>query len=235
MAINVIERNLIQIKEKIVPYTPRIIAVTKYYDVSAIEDAYIAGLRDFGESRINDAIEKIELLSEEIKQNSTFHYIGHVQTNKVDKVVKYFDCIQSVDSLHLAEAVSKSAQKQDKIQKILLQANISGEVQKFGFEEKELISEFEKIKSLQNIEIEGLMCMAPLDAEESMLDDVFSRARQLRDKLNEEFDMKMTELSMGMSNDYMYAVHNGATMIRIGRLLFNLWIILEERWHLVRK
>lgn len=222
MAIDVIERNLIQIKEKIVPYTPRIIAVTKYYDVSAIEDAYRAGLRDFGEARINDAIAKIESLSDEIRRNARFHFIGHVQTNKVDKVVKYFDCIQSVDSLHLAEAVSKSAQKQDKIQKILLQANISGEVQKFGFEEEELISEFEKIKSLQNIEIEGLMCMAPLDAEENVLDDVFSRARQLRDKLNKEFDMNMTELSMGMSNDYVYAVCNGATMIRIGRLLFNL-------------
>lgn len=222
MAIDVIERNLIQIKKKIVPYTPRIIAVTKYYDVSAIEDAYRAGLRDFGEARTNDAIAKIESLSDEIRGNSTFHFIGHLQTNKVDKVVKYFDCIQSVDSLHLAEAVSKSAQKQDKIQRVLLQANISGEVQKFGFEEKELISEFEKIKSLQNIEIEGLMCMAPLDAEENVLGDVFSRARGLRDRLNKEYDMTMTELSMGMSNDYMYAVCNGSTMIRIGRLLFNL-------------
>lgn len=222
MAIDVIERNLIQIKEKIVPCKPRIIAVTKYYDVSAIEDAYGAGLRDFGEARINDAIKKIELLSEEIRENSQFHFIGHVQTNKVDKVVKYFDCIQSVDSLHLAEAVSRSAEKQDKTQRILLQVNISGEVQKFGFEESELIAEFGKIKDLRNIEIEGLMCMAPLGAEESVLDDVFSRARQLRDRLNEEYGMKMTELSMGMSNDYMYAVRNGTTMIRIGRLLFNL-------------
>ncbi len=222
MAIDVIERNLIQIKEKIVPCKPRIIAVTKYYDVSAIEDAYGAGLRDFGEARINDAIKKIELLSEEIRENSQFHFIGHVQTNKVDKVVKYFDCIQSVDSLHLAEAVSRSAEKQDKTQRILLQVNISGEVQKFGFEESELIAEFGKIKDLRNIEIEGLMCMAPLGAEESVLDDVFSRARRLRDRLNEEYGMKMTELSMGMSNDYMYAVRNGTTMIRIGRLLFNL-------------
>ena len=222
MAFNVVEKNLIQINEKIVPYKPKIIAVTKYYDVSAIEDAYRAGLRDFGEARINDAIAKIESLSDEIRRNARFHFLGHVQTNKVDKVVKYFDCIQSVDSLHLAEAVSKSAQKQDKIQKILLQANISGEVQKFGFEEEELISEFEKIKGLQNIEVEGLMCMAPLDGGEDVLNDVFSRARQLRDKLNKEFDMNMTELSMGMSNDYVYAVCNGATMIRIGRLLFNL-------------
>lgn len=222
MAINVIESNLIQIKEKIVPYTPRIIAVTKYYDVSAIEDAYRAGLRDFGEARVNDAIAKIESLSDEIRKNSQFHFIGHLQTNKVDKVVKCFDCIQSVDSLRLAEAVSKSAYKQSKIQKILLQVNISGEVQKFGFEESELISEFEKIKNLQNVDIEGLMCMAPFDADEKLLDSVFSRARMLRDKLNNDYQMNMAELSMGMSNDYMYAARNGTTMIRIGRLLFNL-------------
>ncbi|MBR3888989.1 YggS family pyridoxal phosphate-dependent enzyme [bacterium] len=222
MAINVVEKNLSQIKEKIVPYKPRIIAVTKYYDVRAMEEAYGAGLRDFGEARINDAIQKIELLSEEIRENSNFHFIGHLQTNKVDKVVKYFDYIQSVDSLHLAEAVSKSANKQAKVQKILLQVNISGEVQKFGFEERELIEEFEKIRDLENLKIEGLMCMAPLDAEENVLDDVFSKARNLRDLLNNKFDMNMTEVSMGMSNDYVYAVRNGSTMIRIGRLLFNL-------------
>ena len=222
MAINVVEKNLSQIKEKIVPYKPRIIAVTKYYDVRAMEEAYVAGLRDFGEARINDAIQKIELLSEEIRENSNFHFIGHLQTNKVDKVVKYFDYIQSVDSLHLAEAVSKSANKHAKVQKILLQVNISGEVQKFGFEERELIEEFEKIRDLENLKIEGLMCMAPLDAEENVLDDVFSKARNLRDLLNNKFDMNMTEVSMGMSNDYVYAVRNGSTMIRIGRLLFNL-------------
>ena len=222
MAFNVVEKNLIQINEKIVPYKPKIIAVTKYYDVSAIEDAYRAGLRDFAEARVNDAIKKIELLTSDIKENSKFHFIGHVQTNKVDKVVKYFDCIQSVDSLHLAEAVSKSAQKQGKIQDILIQVNISGEVQKFGFEERTLLEEFEKIKSLPNIRIIGLMCMAPLGADENVLNDVFSRARLMKELLNDKFDMNMTELSMGMSDDYVCAVRNGATMIRIGRLLFNL-------------
>lgn len=222
MAFNVVEKNLIQINEKIVPYKPKIIAVTKYYDVSAIEDAYRAGLRDFAEARVNDAIKKIELLTSDIKENSKFHFIGHVQTNKVDKVVKYFDCIQSVDSLHLAEAVSKSAQKQGKIQDILIQVNISGEVQKFGFEERTLLEEFEKIKSLPNIRIIGLMCMAPLGADENVLSDVFSRARLMKELLNDKFDMNMTELSMGMSDDYVCAVRNGATMIRIGRLLFNL-------------
>lgn len=222
MAINVVERNLAQIKEKIVPYRPRIIAVTKYYDVSAIEAAYGAGLRDFGESRVNDAIKKIEMLGEEIRANSSFHFIGHLQTNKVDKVVKYFDCIQSVDSLHLAEAVSRSAQKQNKTQSVLLQVNISGETQKFGFEASSLMKDFSSLKSLPNLKIDGLMCMAPLDAEENVLDGVFSKARTLRDGLNREYGMEMTELSMGMSNDYVYAVRNGTTMIRIGRLLFNL-------------
>ena len=222
MAFNVVEKNLIQINEKIAPYKPNIIAVTKYYDVSAIEDAYRAGLRDFAEARVNDAIKKIELLTLDIRKHCRFHFIGHVQTNKVDKVVKYFDCIQSVDSLHLAEAVSKSAQKQGKVQDILIQVNISGEVQKFGFDEGTLLKEFEEIKNLPNIRIIGLMCMAPLGADENVLNDVFSKARLMKELLNDKFEMNMTELSMGMSDDYVCAVRNGATMIRIGRLLFNL-------------
>ena len=221
MAIDVIEKNLIQIRKTIVPYKPKIVAVTKYYDVSAIEEAYKVGLRDFGEARINDAIKKIDSLNEEIRENSNFHFIGHLQTNKVDKVVKYFDCIQSVDSLHLAEAVSKSAQKQGKTQKILLQVNISGEVQKFGFEESELDKQMEELKNLQGIKMEGLMCMAPLGASDEELDNVFSKAKAVLGNLNKKYELKMNELSMGMSDDYKRAVVNGATMIRIGRLLFN--------------
>ena len=199
MTNHVVENNLLRLKQEIVPYTPQIIAVTKYYDKSAIMDAFSAGLRDFGESRANDAIKKIESLPEEIRKESQFHFIGHLQTNKVEKVVKYFDYIQSVDSMHLAVAISESAKKLDKIQKILIQVNISEEIQK----------------------IEGLMCMAPLGADEAKLNEVFSTARNLLQELNEKYYLGLTELSMGMSDDYKSAVTNGATMIRIGRLLFN--------------
>lgn len=222
MTEGVVERNLLHVQEQIVPCKPRIIAVTKYYDTSAIVEAYNAGLRDFGEARINDAIKKIESLDSDIRDSSCFHFIGHLQTNKVDKVVRYFDYIHSVDSLHLAQAVSKSAQKYNKLQKILLQVNISREVQKFGFDENELIEVFGKVKELQNISIEGLMCMAPFEADEMTLNSVFSRCKFLKNLLNEKYEMTMEELSMGMSDDYVNAVRNGATMIRIGKVLFNL-------------
>ena len=221
MTNGIVKNNLLHVQKEIAPYTPRIIAVTKYYDISAILDAYDAGLRDFGESRANDAIKKIESLPENVRQNSNFHFIGHLQTNKVDRVVKYFDYIQSVDSLYLAEAISASAIKNGKIQKIFLQVNISREVQKFGFEERDLKESINDIKNLQNLEIVGLMCMAPFGADESELNKVFSSAKELKEKLNKEYDLNLTELSMGMSDDYKVAVRNGATMIRVGRLLFN--------------
>ena len=221
MTNGVVEANLLRLRKEIAPYTPRIIAVTKYYDVNAIIDAYSAGIRDFGESRANDAIKKIESLPLDIKRESFFHFIGHLQTNKVDKVVKYFDYIQSVDSYHLADAISQSAEKIGKIQKVLLQVNISGEEQKFGFEEGELRSCIYELVKLENLEINGLMCMAPLGASEDELNRVFSRAGELLVEFNALYKLNLTELSMGMSDDYGCAVKNGATMVRIGRLLFN--------------
>jgi len=221
MTNHVVGENLLRLKQEIVPYTPRIVAVTKYYDVSAILEAYNAGLRDFGESRAIDAIKKIESLSEEIRKESIFHFIGHLQTNKVDKVVKYFDYIQSVDSLHLAKAISESAVKHNKVQKILLQVNISGEVQKFGFEKEDLENCIDELKTLEGLDIKGLMCMAPLGGDDDLLDQVFSEARRIKENLSEKYNLDLQELSMGMSDDYKRAVINGATMIRIGRLLFN--------------
>ena len=221
MTNSVVEKNLLRLKQEIVPYTPRIIAVTKYYDVSAILDAYNAGLRDFGESRAVDAVKKIESLPDDIKEESNFHFIGHLQTNKVDKVVKYFDYIQSVDSLKLAQVISESAKKHSKKQNVLIQMNISGEVQKYGFEEREFENCINELKNLEGIKINGLMCMAPLGANDEELDKVFSKAKELLLEFNKEYNMDMSELSMGMSDDYVRAVANGATMIRIGRLLFN--------------
>lgn len=220
MSVESIKDNLLRVKQQIAPYTPNIIAVTKYYGLDAILDAYEVGLRDFGESRANDAIEKIEKLPEEIRNNSKFHFIGHLQTNKVDKVVKYFDYIQSVDSIKLARCISESAQRLKKVQKVLLQVNISGEVQKFGFSKGELYNNFSKIINLPNLEINGLMCMAPLGADEKELDLVFNEALQIKTELNKQYLLNMQELSMGMSDDYMRAVANGATMIRLGRILF---------------
>lgn len=215
-----VKNNLLQIQTKIAHYTPRIVAVTKYYGLEAILEAYSAGLRDFGESRVNDAISKIENLPNEIRNNSTFHFIGHLQSNKVTKVIKYFDYIQSVDSLKLANVINKEAKKINKIQKVLLQINISEEIQKFGFAIELLKRDFKELINLENLEICGFMCMAPLDASDKELDNVFKKAVQIKKELNEKYLLNLKELSMGMSDDYERAVANGATMIRLGRIIF---------------
>ena len=220
MTIDSVRDNLLRVKKTIVPYTPNIIAVTKYYGLEAILDAYEVGLRNFGESRANDAIQKIENLPDEIRKNSKFHFIGHLQTNKVDRVVRYFDYIQSVDSVKLAKTISESAGRIGKVQKVLLQINISGEVQKFGFSERELYDNFEELLKLPNLKIDGFMCMAPLGASEEELDKVFKKAGQIKSELNKKYSLDLKELSMGMSDDYERAVANGATMIRLGRILF---------------
>ncbi len=216
-----VKENLTRIQEEIAPYTPNIVAVTKYFGQDAIVAAYQAGLRNFGESRAVEAIEKINQLPDEIKQNSKFHFIGHLQTNKVKKVVENFDYIQSVDSVKLASAISHSAMEIGKVQKVLLQLNNAHEVQKFGFDKTELIDAFVEIKSLEGIRIEGLMNMAPLGAAENELEKLFKDVVSTKKLLEEKFNCKLPEVSMGMSQDYVVAARSGATMLRIGRKLFS--------------
>ena len=217
---NTVKNNLLQIQEDIAPYKPNIIAVTKYFDESAIIEAYNAGLRDFAESRVIEAIAKINNLPEEIRNNSKFHFIGHLQTNKVKKAVGTFDYIHSVDSLKLAKAISDEAHNIGKIQNIFLQVNNANEEQKFGFSTKEIFEVFISIKEFPNIKIAGLMNMAPLGASEDELNRLFEEVFQIKQKLEKEFNYPLKELSMGMSQDYKIAVKHGATMLRIGRKLF---------------
>ncbi len=217
---NTVRENLLQIQEDIAPYKPNIIAVTKYFDENAIINAYDAGLRNFAESRVIEAIEKINKLPDEIRINSKFHFIGHLQTNKAKKVVSNFDLIHSVDSLKLAELISKEAQEIGKAQDILLQVNNANEEQKFGFSVDEVFENFSAIQKLDNVNLLGLMSMTPLNAQEDELDRLFSQMAQLKSELEERFKCNLPELSMGMSQDYKIAVKHGATMLRIGRKLF---------------
>ena len=217
---NTVRQNLLRIQEEIAPYTPNIIAVTKYFDESAMINAYNAGLRNFAESRVIEAIEKINNLPADVKNNSKFHFIGHLQTNKVKKVIGHFDYIHSVDSYKLAKVISDEACHAEKVQKILLQVNNANEEQKFGFSKEEIFDVFNSIEELPNIEICGLMNMAPLGAQEEELNYLFEDILQIKLRLEKEFNYKLKELSMGMSQDYKIAVKHGATMLRIGRKLF---------------
>ncbi len=215
-----IRKNLLQIREEIEPWQPKIIAVTKYYNVSAMIEAYKAGLREFGESRGLEACEKIISLPEEIRKNCVFHFIGHLQTNKVKPVVKMFDYIHSVDTLKLANVISQEALKLNKKQKVLLQINNACEEQKFGFSKEKIIDIFPQILELSGVEIVGLMCMAPLGVSEVVAHSLFREIRELRDRLQDTYHCNLEELSMGMSQDYFIAAQEGATMLRIGRKLF---------------
>ena len=216
-----VSENLKQIQEEIVPYKPNIIAVTKYFDENAIVEAYQAGLRNFGESRVIEATEKISRLPEEVCNNSKFHFIGHLQSNKAKKAVLRFDVIHSVDTFKLADVISDCASEIGKNQDILLQLNNANEVQKSGFSKEEIFETFEAIRKLPNLNILGLMNMAPLGADEGKLRELFSEVRKVRDELEREFDCRLPEISMGMSQDYKIAVQEGSTMLRIGRRLFS--------------
>ena len=215
-----VKENLSVIQEEIAPYKPNIIAVTKYFDEIAIEEAYQAGLRDFAESRAIEAIDKLGRLPKEIQDNSTFHFIGHLQSNKVKKVVEHFDLIHSIDTLKIAGLVSEAARNLGKVQRVLLQLNISGEVQKSGFSKEELMEVLPEILKLEGVKVEGLMSMTPLGADEYTLRYLFETVASVKSELEAKYNCKMSELSMGMSQDYVIAAQSGATMLRIGRKLF---------------
>ena len=220
MSSSLVKSNLSTIQEDIAHYKVKIIAVTKYFGLKAIEAGYEAGIRDSAESRAIEAIEKIKQLPEEIRKKSKFHFIGHLQSNKAEKVVKYFDVIHSVDSLKIASVISKTACSLNKREKVLLQINNAGEEQKSGYSKEQLRKEMSELLSLEGIEIIGLMNMAPLGASEEELARLFKDIREFRDELEKSFNIKLKELSMGMSDDYKVAVKEGATMVRIGRKLF---------------
>lgn len=217
---NNVAKNLSQIQEDIAPYKPNIIAVTKYFDENAIIDAYNAGIRDFAESRAVEAIEKISKLPIEVRSNSKFHFIGHLQSNKVKKVLGVFDYIHSVDSLKLANVISDEAKSMGKVQNIFLQVNNAEEEQKFGLSKEELFEIFPTVQKLPCVNLVGIMNIAPLGASESELNKLFEEIFEIKAKLEKSFGCELKEISMGMSRDYKIAVKHGATMLRIGRKLF---------------
>lgn len=215
-----VQENVNKIKSEVAHYNPLIVAVTKYFDENQIIKYYEMGFRDFGENRVKAAIEKIEKLPKEIVINSRFHLIGHLQSNKAKYAVGNFYLIHSIDSFHLAKCVSDEALKRGIKQKILLQINNAHEEQKGGFEPDELKKQFSEILKLNGIEILGLMNMAPINANQEELHKLFGNIKQIKDELECEFGVELKQISMGMSHDYKIALEEGATIIRLGRILF---------------
>ncbi|PIP62931.1 YggS family pyridoxal phosphate-dependent enzyme [Candidatus Roizmanbacteria bacterium CG22_combo_CG10-13_8_21_14_all_35_9] len=194
-----------------------ILAATKGRTPEQINKVIKDGIKVIGESRVQELLTKLPDLPKQIR----IDFIGHLQTNKVKKIIKICHLIHSVDSLKLAEIINEEARKIDKIQKILLELNIADEQTKFGFKENKLIKVFPRLLQMKNLEISGLMTMAPYFEDKEMVRPIYRQLRQLRDLLEKQFNISLPHLSMGMSNDYQIAIEEGATIIRLGRIIFD--------------
>lgn len=195
-----------------------LIAVSKTKPVEDLQAVYDLNIRDFGENKVQELKDKIEVMPKDMK----WHMIGHLQRNKVKYIIGKVELIHSVDSLRLAEEISKQAKKNNVNADILVEVNIGDEDSKFGISTDEVIELVKDIAKLDNIFIKGLMCVAPyvVDSEENR--PLFHKIKDLSvDIMSENIDnVSMSILSMGMSNDYQVAIEEGATMVRIGSNLF---------------
>jgi pyridoxal phosphate enzyme (YggS family) len=216
----------------------QLVCVTKEATPDAVKEAIRCGVTDIGENRLQDAVEKYDdlgvwasgHLGNPVSQFPSFpdaqmprsplkwHFIGHLQTNKVKKAVEIFDLIHSVDSFRLCEAISREAAKINKTQDILIQVNTSGEKSKFGIEPKQTLDLIERLAQLNSVRVLGLMTIAPLVDDSEMARPCFRKLKQLSEELKNFFPQPV--LSMGMSGDYEVAIQEGSTMVRIGRAIF---------------
>lgn len=199
----------------------KIIAVTKYVDTNKMIEAYEAGIKDFAESKFQDAEDKRKKLPPDIEKDIIWHFIGHLQTNKAKKITGNYKYIHSIDSLKLAKCINEEAKNKGIKQKILIQVNIADEETKFGFELESIKEVFSEIIILDSINVAGLMTIGPNTKDQSSIRKTFKELRQLRDNLQEKFNCRIPELSMGMSSDYKIAIEEGSTMIRLGQVLFS--------------
>lgn len=187
-----------------------LVVVTKEVGVPAIRAAFDCGVRDFGENRVQEAEDKIAQLSD-LRPDVTWHMIGHLQSNKAGAALELFDIIHSIDSVRLAEILSRRAEKNFPV---LLQVNVVGETTKSGFALGEVVDTANEIGKLPNLKVMGLMTIAPLVSDPEEVRPVFRKLRELRDSLGLE------HLSMGMTDDFEVAIEEGATMLRVGRAIF---------------
>lgn len=197
------------------PITP--VIVTKYVDIDKIKKVIEAGHRELAENKVQVAEKKIiELKNEKVK----WHFIGHLQRNKVKKAVYLFDCIQSADSLPLLKELNKACETLKKYPEIFIQLNIGEEEQKFGFTIDSFVKNEKEIFSFQNLNIIGMMVVIPYLTDERSISVMYKKATCFFQKMSLNHS-KLSQLSMGMSHDFQIAIKEGATMVRIGQAIFN--------------
>ena len=201
------------------PDSIRLVAVSKTVPAETVKEAIEAGATILGENYVQEARDKFDAL---VLYPVSWHFIGHLQSNKAKYAVRLFDLVHSVDSLKLAHALDKEAKKVDKIQSILVQVNISGEDTKSGITAAETPGLILEISRLENLSIKGLMTMPPYFYQPEKVRPYFAALRDLRDRLREQSipNLSMDELSMGMTGDFEVAIQEGATIVRIGTAIF---------------
>ena len=200
------------------PEEVTLIAVSKTKPVEMLQEVYNEGIRDFGENYVQELADKIEIMPKDIR----WHMIGHLQRNKVKYLVGKVACIHSVDSLRLAEVINERSIKLGVVTEIMAEVNIAGEESKFGFTRDEVFDFAEKVSTMEGVKLVGLMTSAPYvnDPEENR--QYFREMKSLSVDINEKNinNINITELSMGMTNDYKIALEEGATIIRVGRKIY---------------
>ena len=222
---NSIAANLERVREQIASAAANVdrsagdvelVAITKTHPAEKVREAIQAGQTLFGESRVQEARAKIpELLS-----NIRWHFVGHLQKNKVRQALPLFEMIHSVDSLALAQDINRIAQEEGLYPRVLLEVNVAGEGSKFGFAPNGLREQMETLLALPRLSIEGLMCIPPLAVESENSRNFFVQLRELRDSLEKEFNVKLPRLSMGMTQDFSIGIEEGATLVRVGTAIF---------------
>jgi PLP dependent protein len=193
-----------------------LVAISKTHDAEKVHEAYQAGQILFGESRVQEARIKIPELPSTIR----WHFVGHLQKNKIRQALPLFELIHSVDSLALAQDTNRIAEEEGMHPRVLLEVNVAGEGSKFGFKPETLRAEMETLLALPRLSILGLMTIPPLADEAEASRKYFVQLRELRDQLQTEFHVDLAQLSMGMTNDYLVAVEEGATLVRVGTAIF---------------
>lgn len=201
-----------------IPTNVKLVAVSKYSTTASIRAAYSAGVRDFGESRVQDSKLKQEELAD--LSDITWHMIGSLQSNKTRQAIAQFDWIHSIDRLSLAQQCDRLISELGKSPKLLLQVKLADDPHKSGWSESELLTDLPELEKLQNLDIVGLMTILPIGLNESQTYAVFSQVGDLAEKLRSLGWQNIRELSMGMSADYAIAVRAGASIVRVGTQIF---------------
>ena len=193
-----------------------LVAISKTHAADKVREAIDAGQTLFGESRVQEARAKIP----ELPSNLRWHFVGHLQKNKIRHALPLFEMIHSVDSLGLAQDINRIAEEEGMHPRVLLEVNVAGEGSKFGFSPDKLRDQMEELLALPRLSILGLMTIPPLAEESEASRKYFVQLRELRDRLQTEFRVDLAQLSMGMTQDFPVAIEEGATLVRVGTAIF---------------